>query len=277
VRSRSYTDPMTADSTKDLARGAKDSPLLTALARLGFAMSGLVHVLIGLLAIGIVTGGGGTADQSGALAQLAEAPGGRVLLWGVVVGLGALGVWLLLGAFLFPARDPKKKVLHVAKEAGKGVAYLALAVTASGFALGGSSSSSGSTGAATASLLQAPAGRVLVGVLGLAVIAIGVYFVVKGVRQRFREDITVPPGRAGDATVAVGVTGYAAKGVVLGVVGILFVVAAVTVDASRATGLDGALTALAGLPFGVVLLWAIGIGLIAYGVYCGVRAAYARL
>jgi hypothetical protein len=60
-------------------------------------------------------------------------------------------------------------------------------------------------------------------------------------------------------------------------VGILFVIAAVTADPSKATGLDGALKSLAALPFGTVILFLVAIGLVAYGIYCFFRARFARL
>lgn len=45
------------------------------LVRLGFAASGLIHILIGYLAIRVAAGGAGNeADQSGALAQVASTP-----------------------------------------------------------------------------------------------------------------------------------------------------------------------------------------------------------
>ncbi|MDT5193584.1 MAG: hypothetical protein QOH20_338, partial [Mycobacterium sp.] len=47
-------------------------------ARGGYVVSGLLHLIIGYLAIRIALGGGGTADQSGALAALAAKPGGIV-------------------------------------------------------------------------------------------------------------------------------------------------------------------------------------------------------
>ncbi len=51
-------------------------------ARGGYVVSGLLHLIIGYLAIRIALGvGGGTADQSGALAALAAKPGGVVALW----------------------------------------------------------------------------------------------------------------------------------------------------------------------------------------------------
>jgi hypothetical protein len=79
------------------------------------------------------------------------------------------------------------------------------------------------------------------------------------------------------AVTVLGVVGYVAKGLALVAVGVLFAVAAVTFDPSKAKGLDGALKALAHLPFGTVILVAVGIGVIAYGVYLGARARLARL
>jgi hypothetical protein len=77
--------------------------------------------------------------------------------------------------------------------------------------------------------------------------------------------------------LALGVAGYVSKGIAISVVGILVVAAALTHDASKSTGLDGALRTLAALPFGVAILTVIGIGLIVYGLYCVVRAWRARL
>ena len=47
----------------------------------GYVVSGLLHLTIGYLAIRIALGsGGGTADQSGALAAVTAKPGGIVAL-----------------------------------------------------------------------------------------------------------------------------------------------------------------------------------------------------
>ena len=71
--------------------------------------------------------------------------------------------------------------------------------------------------------------------------------------------------------------GYVAKGIAIGVTGILFVVAAFTHDPSKAGGLDAALHSLAALPFGALILWVVGAGLVIYGIYCFARARYARM
>ena len=251
---------------------------MQALARLGYAVNGLLHILIGFLAISVAIGGaGGSADQSGALGQLASSPGGLFLLWTVVIGLFALGLWLLVSAFLMHGADPKRKWSHRAVEVGKAVAYFFLAGTALTYARGGATDSANSASDASAALLAAPGGVFILVVVGIGVLAIGAYFVFKGVAKKFTADLSVPSGPAGKAIIALGTVGYIAKGVVLGVVAILIAVAAFTLDPSKSTGLDGALKALAALPLGTVILVVIGIGLIAYGVYCFARAWRARL
>ena len=81
---------MSPDSAVDAARTATRSVPLQALARLGFAVNGLLHILIAAIAISVAVGASaGTADQSGALGQLAGNPGGVFILWTIVVGLFA--------------------------------------------------------------------------------------------------------------------------------------------------------------------------------------------
>ena len=250
------------------ASRARNSKPLEIGARVGFAVNGLLHLLIGGIALGVAFGGGGEADQGGALGELASNPLGQVVLWVIVVGLAALGVFSILTAVV-DRGETKDRV----KNAGKGVAYLAVGGTALTFALGGSSDSSQTTESLSAKLLATPGGVILLVVLGLGVIAIGVYFVVKGAKKKFLDDIT----DRGRATVVTGTIGYIAKGIAIGVVGILFIVAAFTADATKATGLDGALKSLASLPLGVLVLAAVAIGLIAFGIYSFLRARSARL
>ncbi|WP_240036803.1 DUF1206 domain-containing protein [Orlajensenia leifsoniae] len=264
-------------TAKDAARSAKDSTVLKVLARLGFVVNGVLHLLIGLIAIGVAVGNSGEADQSGALQQLSGAPGGVFLLWFVVLGFVALGAWQVVTAVLPPRDRNTKRAVHVVKELGKGIVYLALAGTALTFALGGSSSSSQSNQQFSAKILAAPGGVFLILLIGVVIVGIGGYFVYKGITAKFTEDIVPPAGTLGKVTLIVGRVGYIAKGIALAIVGVLFGVAAVTHDASKATGLDGALKSLVELPFGVAVLVAAGVGLIFYAVYLFFRARYAKL
>lgn len=273
-----YTCPVTTQSAHGIARGSKNNPVFRTLARVGYAVNGLIHLLIGLITIGIATGTAtADADESGALGQLASSPAATVILWVVVIGLAALGLWLLVSAFVTTDADPKRKWGHRVAELGKAIAYFVVAGSALTLALGGSTGSGGSASSASAALIAAPGGVVLLAAVGFGVLAIGAYFVYKGVTRKFTEDIDVPHGRIGQATIALGTIGYVAKGIAIGIVGILLTVAAFTLDPSRAEGLDGALKSLLELPFGAVILYVIGAGLIAYGVYCFARARRARL
>ena len=266
-------------SATHIARGARNSSLLQLLARVGFAVNGLLHILIGFIAITVAFGAGtgsGSADQSGALAQLASSPGGVFVLWIVVVGMSALGLWLVVSAFVMQG-DPKRKGSRRLANIATAIVYFALGATALTFARGGSASSASSTQSASSSLLASPGGAIVLFLAGVAVLGVAGYFIYKGAAQKFRSDLTIPSGTAGRTVVALGVVGYIAKGVALGVVAILVGVAALTRDASKSTGLDGALKALAALPFGTIALILIGFGLLAYGVYCFVRARRARL
>jgi hypothetical protein len=161
-----------------------------------------------------------------------------------------------------------------AKGMAKAVVYLLLAWTSFSFANGQPSSSKAQSADFTATLLQHAGGRLLVALIGLVVIGVGGYHVVKGWTKKFLHDLNTHPGTL--ATRA-GVVGYMAKGVALAVVGVLFVAAALQNSASKATGLDGALRSLRQQPVGPWLLTAVALGIAAYGVYSFARAKSARV
>lgn len=153
----------------------------------------------------------------------------------------------------------------------------ALGATSLTFATGGSSDSGESSADLTATLMAAPMGRLLVGLVGLGVIGAGGYHIYKGWTKKFREDlVTTGGGSIGRGVEISGLIGYIAKGVALFVVGGLFLLAAIEADPEESTGMDGALKTLAEQPLGTVLLLAVALGLALYGVYSFARARFAR-
>lgn len=257
------------DEVREAAHNASDNPVVEWGARLGYVVSGLLHLLIGWLALEVALGHNNKqASQSGALATLAKQPFGDLVLWLAVVGFALLAVWQLTEVVTQRENGDR------AKAAGKAVLYLALAWSSYKFATGKGSSSNKQTQDFTAKLMDQPAGRILVGVIGLAVIAVGGYHVYKGLKEKFLRDLQEHPGRW---AVIAGKVGYVAKGVALAVVGLLFVIAAFQHKASKSTGLDGALRTMRDAPFGKVVLIAVAIGIAAYGVYSFARARYARI
>jgi len=71
------------------------------LARAGFVARGLIYGIIGILAIKLAVGAGGTTtNQQGALKTIAQQPFGKVLLILVAIGLGGYALWRLVRALL---------------------------------------------------------------------------------------------------------------------------------------------------------------------------------
>lgn len=266
------------DSATGTAHAAQNSRTFRALARVGYVVLGLVHLIIGAIAVSVAVGGGrGEADQGGAMQEVSRAPFGIVVLWVIVLGLFALGVWQISEAFLQRDPDTKTKWGRRLKYVGTALVYFAIGATALVYAMGGRTDSSESTTSFSAALLATPGGVVLIVLIGLVVTGVGIAFIVRGIRRDFRRRLAPPAGRLGDGISAIGIIGYVAKGVAVALVGVLFIAAAVTADPERAGGLDAALKSLAALPFGQLILWLIGAGVMAYGVYCLARARYARL
>ena len=239
-------------AAKGAAAQAGDHPIVEWGARLGYAASGVLHLVLAWLIVQIAIGAGATASQSGAVGTVAQQPFGLFLLWVLAAGFALLAVWQVTE--LITAR----KAFDKAKAAGKAVMYVALAWTAGVFAVGGRTSSNKQTKDFTRTLMDAPAGRVLVGLVGVAIIGIALYHVYKGWKKKFLEDLQEHPGRW---AVVAGRIGYIGKGIALVAVGVLFITAAVQQQAGQVTGLDGALRSLRDLPAGSVLLIGIARGL----------------
>lgn len=266
-----------SDDAVTQVQEAVRGPALRGLARTGFAVSGVLHVIVGWLAVQIAWfRPAQEADQGGALQTVASQPMGATLLWVAVAGCAGLALWQVvegIEAWRSPGSTGDRG-FEAGKASGKAVVYAAIAVTAGRVAVGSGGESAKETADLTARLLDAPGGRVLVGLLGVGVVAVGAYHVHKGITHGFREDLD---GRQGAVVDRLGVAGYAAKGVVLGLVGLLFLVAAVRQKPGEATGLDGALRTLREQPYGPVLLTVVAAGLAAFGAYSLARARHARL
>lgn len=270
-----------AGKAEGKAQEAADSKGLEVLARVGMVAYGLVHLLVGWLALQVAwSGGGENADQSGALSQLAEQPFGTGILWLVAVGLVALAIWQAAEAIWgVHDSDQKKRVRTQATAGAKAVLYLLLGISAARFAMGSGQSSSQSQQSTTQGVLGWPGGQFIVAVAALVIIAIGVANIYRGISKKFLREIDTGaiPGNAQKVITRLGQVGYVAKGIALAVVGLLLGYAALTFDPDKATGLDGAMRTIADQPFGKFLLTAIALGFVAFGLFAFAQARYRRM
>jgi hypothetical protein len=265
----------------DAARDTTDNRYFQLLGRVGLAAYGLVHFTIAYLAARVALGtDGASADKGGALATIAAQPGGRALLWAVTVGLAMLVLWRFGEAAvgLRWVQPRSKRIRKRVESAVTGVVFGLLAVSAGKLAAGGGAGSDNKQEAFTARVLALPLGQVLVGAVGLALIAVAVYEIYRGLRKKFVEDLDLSTAGPTARTVAVrlGQAGYPAIGVSYGIIGALIISMAVTYDPDKKVGLDAALTTLAAQTYGTALLLLVAAGLACFGVYCLFDARYRR-
>ena len=269
----------TAAAAASRARDWKET-----LGRVGLVGQGIVATIVGLLAIRIAQGEKEEAATSeGAVAWVAQQPFGKFLLVALTVALFALAAWRILDAILgdpVEGSEPKDRV----KYAVLGFIYLSLAIATLGLTIAnwtgeGDTDGSGESGdegsqQAADTIFDWPAGRWLVGIGGVAVIGYAVYsFVKQVVKKDFASRLDAPED---SWVVRFGRVGYTAQSLVYAVIGWFFIQAAIAFDPEEAKGPSGALVELAGEGWGQALLWAIAVGLFAFGIFCIAEAKYRK-
>ncbi|MCW2844215.1 MAG: hypothetical protein JWN22_2131 [Nocardioides sp.] len=265
-------------STADrLGRRADGSDWLDHAIRIGLMAYGVVHLMIAWLALQLAFGdSSGSASSKGAMQQLAKEPFGEVLIWLIAVGMFLLVVWRLVEAAAgHRDEDGGKRLRKRLTSLGKAVIYGSIGVSALRVAMGSGSSSKGQD-STTARLMDLPAGRWIVALVGIAIIGYGLNLGRRALTEKFREHLTAEgkSGDAGQAYIWFGKAGYLAKGVAFLVVGGLFVYAAYTHEAKKSGGLDQALHKVLQQPFGQVLLVVLALGIACYGLFCFARARH---
>jgi hypothetical protein len=238
--------------------------------RIGLVAYGVMHLLIAWLAVRLALGdSSGSPSSQGAFHQLAGTGAGRVLLYVVAFGFLALVLWQALEALLGHLdEDGGKRVVKRLASAGKAVVYAALAASAVKTAAG--SSGGGGTDGITERLMRMPGGPVLVGAVGLGVLAVAGVLAWRGCSGDFASKLD-PRGRSGSdgrVYLLLGRAGHLAKSIALAGVGVLFLYAAFTHDPKRSGGLDVALHKVLQQPFGQPALAVIALGLACFGLFC---------
>lgn len=255
------------------------------LARFGFAAKGSVYIIIGVLAaLAAFTGGGRTTDSRGALQEILEQPYGKFLLIAVAIGLSGYAVWRFVQA-IEDTENKGSDAKGLARRIGYaaiGLIYASLAFSAIKLIVGsggGGRSGDQSSREWTARLLAQPYGRWLVAAVALGIIIFAVYQFYKAYKAKFREKLELGGMSKQTENWAVrgGQVGFAARGVVFGVIGGFLLQAALRSSAGEARGLSGALRALEQQPFGAWLLGLVALGLVAHGLFMFVLARYRRI
>ena len=254
-------------------------PSLVRIARLGWFAKGLVYLLAGVLAASLATRSlrwstpqvVGEASPTGAIEEVSSLAGGRVLLYALGVGLILYSAWRLYTTFGRGGIGAEA----LAKRIGYGfsaILYLTFALTSFALAKHPRANPNGNTKVSdiTKRIMDQNLGRWIIGVFGVIGIAVGLYRFRKGLTGDVEDELNLSAVSANRRRLLhrLGVFGEIGRGVAIALIGFFLLRAAMTVNAQEATGLDGALRRLAIQTWGALVVGTVGLGFVAYGIFC---------
>jgi hypothetical protein len=250
--------------------------------RLGYIARGLVYLVPGVLALRLAIGThGAMITQTETIGVIGRQPLGRLLLIPVAVGLAGYALWGMVRAVLDPLRKGHsvRGIMERLGYAMSGLAYAGLLAATVRF-LASAARHTAKDRDWAAELLAKPSGAWLLGIVGLCWIAgAGVLQISEGWRGSFKDDLALERMGSGERRWAarLGHVGIVARGVVFSIIGMLLVAAALHANPHMESGLDGAMLELTRHPFGRILLAAVAMGLIAFGVFSVMCARWMRM
>jgi uncharacterized membrane protein YjgN (DUF898 family) len=212
--------------------------------------------------------------------QIAQQRFGHALLVVTAIGLAGYALWRLAQALIGHTPEyGRHSALDRIGAAGSCVAYAAFAVLAVSVLRGTAGSSSAKTKETTAGALEWPAGRELVGAVGLLFIGIGLYQAYLGVSKKFLKYSKTGQMSEGvlRAFTTLGVVGLVARAVAFALIGIFVLKAAINYTPKDAVGIDGALARLTQHTYGTGALIVVAAGLIAFGAYSIADARFRKI
>jgi hypothetical protein len=253
------------------------------LGRAGLSARGVIYIIVGALAVQIAFGKGGKeADRQGALQTVGQTPGGTILLWLLAAGLAGMAIWRFSEAIWGQAVPEGDKATKRLSSAARGVFYSIVCASTVAFTIGAGgpgSSDKKSKDWTSKAMHDLPAGRWIVLIAGLGVIAIGIGIAVAAIRTKFEKKLKTHEmsPRVRKAVKTVGVIGKSTRAIVYAAAGAFVVYAAVKFDPDKAKGIDGTLRQFSRTPAGPWLLVLVALGLIIFGVYSFCEARWRKV
>ena len=261
---------------------ASNKSWLERAARLGHLAKGLIHGLVGVLALQVALGAGGRiAGDHEAMELIGDQPFGRGLLFLVAVGLAGFALWRLIEGIGGVWQKTRGGALHRLGAFCSGLVNAALSIAVFQMALGGSGGAGESHHARSwvGELLQQPFGEVLLAVVGATIVIVGGFQFYQAYTKKFLRDFRLSkmsPDEQRWVTRA-GQAGLVARGVVFPIVGVGLLRAALQHDASETRDTRAALVEIASSAGGQIALALVAIGLLAFALFMIASARYRQI
>jgi membrane-associated phospholipid phosphatase len=272
--------PNTFDSRRRLWAHAAYTPVVQSFERLGFAVRGVLWMVMGVLLVASAFGFGRQVDLYGSVRFLLENPWRGAIAVVVVLAIGGYAVWGYVRTFLDPLRRGRSLGGLVARMGFLSSALSYTLVVAFTLILGfTSASASDSAPVDTASAFVLLEGYGAVYLLAAIVVAIGISQAIDGWREPFTRDVLIedaPHGALFHAWTWLGRIGFWARAVVFVLLGFLIVTESAA-GSSWSTSFTHAFEWMNRLPGGWAVVSTLGIGLIALGLHSFGSARWMRL
>ena len=272
-----------ARRAKSATRRGASNPWLEFLERAGYVIRGVLYVVMGVLALGLALGIGGSAtDQSGSLRLLAGGPAGSALLLAVVLGLGAYSIWGFVRAVFDPLRRGRDAP-GIAERLGfawSGIAYAGIVLFALRLLAGTSQAGAhDGTQSTIAKVLTFPAGPWIAIAIGIVSIGVGLGQFLEALRAAFKKDLKRFEMNKVEKQIVDGLGrfGMISRGITFSLVGWFVLQGGLHRDPTQVHGFAGAFVFLLDQPYGHLLLGLVAVGFVALGLHSFACARWIRL
>jgi hypothetical protein len=255
------------------------------LARVGCVSIGTVYILIGGIALLALSGRMiEMADEDRIVALLMSVPGGAILVWAIIAGSAGYVVWRAMEVVADPYGFGRgwKGMLQRAGVGLSALGYGLLAFSAAriayGYSGGRRDAPEEEQQLVIAQALLWPGGGLLVAAAGAALVIVGLLQFGLVIRRSYAIEIDIEPRSEGMEKVLHGLAwyGYAARGVILCVLGYFLLKAGLTHDAAAAGDTDTAFDFIGGGVVGDSAFFVVALGTVAYGIFMYCCAVYYR-
>jgi hypothetical protein len=252
------------------------------IARLGCIAIGTVYVLVGSVALlalaGIFTD---HADEYRLVRVVMEWPGGTLIIWTIIAGLMGYVIWRVVEVFADPY-EFGSDLRGLATRVGiglSGLAYGIVAFSAARIALGApgtNETSEQEQQRLVAEILSWPGGAWWVGIAGGVLWIFAVLQIVLIIRRSYTLEINMDDRSPAMRRVIHGLAaaGYAARGVILAVLGYFLVKAATTFNPGEVGDTDTAFDFIGGGVVGDSAFFVVAVATVGYGLFMYLCAAF---
>lgn len=256
------------------------------LARFGCVAIGTVYVLIGVLALLALAGIFiEAADEDRLIHVLRNLPGGTIVVWAIIAGAAGYVVWRAIEAWTDPYEFGTnwhgllvRTGIALSAVGYAVLAYSAARIAAAPIVRGRGQVAEEQRQRTIADVLTWPAGDWFVGAAGLFLLVMGVGQAVLLVRRSYTIEINLD-----DRTPAVrgfihalAWYGYAARGVIIALLGYFLLRGGLNEDASRVGDTDTAFDTIGGGLIGDSAFFVVAVGTVAYGLFMYACALFYR-